>query len=129
MNETELAALRKKAIKDIVPELPGLADDALRALTEAEQGAENPRESLLAALAAEAQRRAPLNTEEESGEGGARSDGAPGGSPSDKGSAAAAKEPAFLAEDYTGPLTIDQAERRLAKFGAVYKPARAPTEK
>lgn len=39
---------------------------------------------------------------------------------------AVAAEPAYLADDYTGPLTIDMAQARHAKAAAAAKAAEAP---
>lgn len=54
----EVALLLKKPVKDLVPELPGLSDDALNMMDLLEGGDEKPRTTLLEAIGVERVRRA-----------------------------------------------------------------------
>jgi len=89
MDATELDTLRKQAVKAIVPRLPALDRADLVTLLAAEENESNPRESLIKAIADEIAAR-------------------------DADDAAAAAEesdapPDWQAEDYTGPLSGEQA--------------------
>ena len=123
--------LRKGSIKSITPQLADLDNATLADLKAAEQNDDNPRESLLAAIEAEYKRRAPLNAPRESGEGGGQSAASPGNSPADQGGSAESEPPAYLADGYTGPLTIEQSERRHRQLAerARQKPAAEPVTK
>lgn len=105
---TDIEALRKGSVKSIVAVLATLTGAALAGLLEAERADANPRESLITAIHAEFARRiavAPTDPEPR---------------------LATAAEPAHLAADYLGPLTIDQAEARRRKFAVEVKPATVP---
>ncbi len=61
----QVAQLRVQPVKEIVAELPGLKQEALDMLLEAEQGAAKPRTSLVAAIEAERLARANARFEAE----------------------------------------------------------------
>lgn len=92
---TDIAEIRRLAIKAIVPKLPELDDAQLADLQATEAADDNPRESLLAAIDAELQRRA-------------AAPGAAQGTPDGP--------PAWQAQDYAGPLTGEQAVWRNANI-------------
>lgn len=92
----ELEELRKRAIKDITPELPDMPRAAVVELLALESEESNPRETLVAALSARIEKHDADDTDEFDA--------------ADKPEAAA--PPAYQAEDYTGPLTIEQATWR-----------------
>lgn len=106
MSDAETAALLRQSVARIKEALPGLPAGELDALRAAEAAAKNPRESLLEAIEAERSSRASERA--------------------DRKAAAADKPPAWQAHDYTGPLSIDQANWRLRHL---MKPAKAPVQK
>lgn len=61
----QVAQLREQSVKEIAAELPGLKQEALDMLLEAEQGAAKPRTSLVAAIEAERLARANARFEAE----------------------------------------------------------------
>lgn len=112
MDQNEITKLRSETVADITEQLPALTDDELAGLLAAEELDDTPRKTLLAAI----------RTEQESRVKEPQSGGGKGDAPA-AGNAAA---PAFLADDYLGPLTADQAQARLKKFGHhTTKPATA----
>lgn len=114
-NLPDFDALRKQAVKAIVPQLPTLCDEALAELLAREQNDSNPRESLVHAVQAAIEAR-----------GNPTHDGAEQ-HPADTGhnDAGPSAGPAWLAPDYAGPLTADQAQVRIARLGHYTKPAQA----
>ena len=110
MNQDEITELRSETVDTIVEQLPALDDGELASLLAAEELDDSPRKTLLKAIRAEQESRAAKTP----GDGGT-------GAATDS-----AALPAYLAEDYLGPLTGDQAQARLAKFGHhTTKPAKA----
>jgi hypothetical protein len=105
-NPIDLGALLRQTVKAIVPQLPELTDAQLAELQATEQGAGNPRESLLHAIEAAI-----------AGRGASASE-----PPADP--------PDWLDPDYRGCLTADQAQARIARLGHYHtKPAEAPETK
>jgi hypothetical protein len=117
MNDDEIQKLRAESVKEIAEQLPALTPEELAAVLAAEQADATPRKTLVEAITAEQASR----TKEPS-----EASGSP--EPAAKESAAVSRP--WLAPDYAGPLTADQAQARLAKFGQhVTKPATATATK
>lgn len=116
MNQDEIKQLRSNTVADITEQLPALTDDELAAVLASEELDDTPRKTLLSAIKDEQASR----TNSSGGEGGK-------GGASAAGNAAepASARPKWMAEDYIGPLTCDQAQWRLANLGHHTKPAQA----
>lgn len=99
MNHDQIQKLRSETVDEIKGQLPALNDAELAAVRAAEEADAKPRKTLVDAISDEQAERAKNNG---SGEG---TDRAAEGS--------AAPAPKWQAEDYTGPLTADQAQWRL----------------
>ncbi len=95
MDDNELRDMQAQTVDEIVEQLPALSADELRDLR-AIEAAESNRKGVLSAIDAEAKHRA------SAGEAGDAAESAP----------PAAKPEAWRAEEYTGPLTADQAAWR-----------------
>jgi len=110
----DLEALRQKSINDIGEQFDELTPDELRALAALEAADEAPRKGLLERIESKLRKVEDAATTE-----------------SPPAEAAPAPEPAHLAPDYSGPLSIDQAQARNQRFGYghVFKPAEAPETK
>jgi len=98
----DLQDLRKGSIKDITAQLPELTADQLVELNALEAQDAAPRKGLLEAILAERNSRAPSPDEDEP---------------------APPEPPAWQGDDYSGPLTADQAAWRHARIKPV-EPAR-----
>lgn len=102
MDATQLESLRKHAVKAIVPRLPALDRADLVAMLAAESDAAVPREALTKALADEIAKRDADDeaAAKEAAAAAADDDSLPEGPPD------------WQAEDYTGPLSGEQAQWR-----------------
>lgn len=101
----DLLALQALSIPKIAEQLDELTVEQLRELRALEAAAESPRTTLLEKIDAKL-------------EEAAEQQAAPAAVPAD-----AAAEPDYLADDYTGPLTIPMAEARHAKARAAAEAA------
>lgn len=100
----DLQALRKGTVKEVTAKLPDLTDDQLVELNALEAQDASPRKGLLDAILAERNSRQP-GDDDATQDGGARDASLDGGA-----------RPAWQGEDYTGPLTADQAAWRNARI-------------
>jgi hypothetical protein len=127
VDQNAINTLRSGTVVEIVEQLPALNRAELVAVLKAEQADDSPRTTLIDALEKDIASR----PDEEPGREGKDKPKA-GGKVGNSGAAKAiAPEPDFLREDYTGPLTIDQAGARNAKFADAHvtKPATADRTK
>lgn len=108
-NENALSELQNLPVPEMSEQLAALTDDDLAALRKLEAADNGGRKGALAAIDAEAKARA-----EKAGKGADQPVASERGA-----KAAAADAEAWRGENYTGPLTADQAEWRNATFKPV----------
>lgn len=115
----DLKALQQQSVKDIGEQFAALSDAQLRELHALESNAATPRKTLIENIDDELAQRAEQSNggEAEAGGAGAAGSAAPAADPL----------PKWMDADYTGPITVEQAEWRNANLKPV-EPVTKPVD-